>query len=642
MKLKQYQQEGISFLTNNKTLIPYHSILGDDMGLGKTAQAIIAAERVSAKKILIICPSSVKINWMREILKWTKFKNIFIAGKQGGTPAKDCRIPLDCECVIINYDMCIMPKIKRQLVGMQFDVGILDECHYLINKTSGRTKAILAKGGIIWSCKYKWPMSGTFMKNRNRDTYPILRSLFPHTLGPYTDYRLFAEKFCGGKMGMFGYEDTRSTNTEELGKMIAPIMMRRTKSEVLSELPEVLEQNIYLEVTPEIQNVLYMESEFSDEEKESILNFEMMGQTASYRKELAMAKIKQSISAIEDVLNNVEKVVVFAYHRDFIDAVVEKLEDYGVEVVKGGLTSEEKQKRVDSFVNDKNIRVFVGQIEAAGTGIDGLQFACSNVIFAEIDWVPGTLDQAKARCHRIGQKYQVHIQYLIVPDSLEEAMLNTLKYKKHNIKSVMRQIERVVTKEEKENHMTLEATLERIADALEKQVVLLETTIENGNNQAGSASCEQIEAPTAPKSRSRSRAKAEPTPQAVTTENTVNEVVQTAVENATAQAPALPQTTVAEQMVAPSDPQAPAAPAAAPAQAPKLTLGEIVNKVKLSAGQLMSKVGQVPATTFINEITSQITGKDGARIADCNLDQAGAVLDAIEAKLAETNAVGGI
>lgn len=419
-------------------------------------------------------------------------------------------------------------------------------------------------------------------------------------------------------------------------------MMRRTKSEVLSELPEVLEQNLYLEITPEIQQALAIEDELTDEEKESILNFENLGQTATYRKDLAMAKIPQALLAIEDTLNNVEKLVIFAYHRDFIDTLADKLDDYGVEVVKGGLSAEEKQNRVDNFVNNKDVRVFIGQIEAAGTGIDGLQFVCSNVIFAEIDWVPGTLDQAKARCHRIGQKNQVHIQYLIVPDSLEEAMLNTLKYKKYNIKSVMRQIERVVVKEEKENNMTLEATLERIADALEKQVEISTKLLEGGNAQA--ATCEEIHAPAEKaKSKSRSKAKAEPTPQQQVAEQTVNEVVQTAVENVNAAAPAAPQTTVAEQMVAPEAPAQPVQPAApaAPA-APKLTLGEVVNKAKLAAGQLMSKIGQLPATTFVNEITAQITGKEGAKLADCNVDQAGAVLEAIEAKLAELNSVGGI
>jgi SNF2 family DNA or RNA helicase len=93
-KLKKYQQEGRDFLTNNGTLIPYHSILGDDMGLGKTAQAIKAAEKVGAKRLLVICPSSVKVNWMRELMEWSGYSDIFIAGRRGKISAKNCVIPI--------------------------------------------------------------------------------------------------------------------------------------------------------------------------------------------------------------------------------------------------------------------------------------------------------------------------------------------------------------------------------------------------------------------------------------------------------------------------------------------------------------------------------------------------------------------
>ena len=621
MRLKKYQEHGIKFLTNNETVIPYHSILGDDMGLGKTAQAIVAAERVGAKKILIICPSSVKINWMREILKWSKYTNIFVVGASKGTIARKCRIPADAECVIVNYELCILPAIQRQLLKTVFDVGILDECHYLMNTTSGRTSAILAKGGIIWNCKYKWPMSGTFMKNRNRDTFPILRALFPFVLGKYTDYKLFAEKFCGGKMGKFGYEDTWSTCTEELGQMLSPIMLRRTKAEVLSELPEVLEQNTYLEITPEIASVISEEEEFSEEDKRAILNFEMQGRTASYRKLLAMAKLPQVITIAKEILSNVDKLVIFAYHRDFIDELANRLASYGVEVVKGGLTAEQKQEKVDNFINNPTVRVFIGQLQAAGTGTDGLQFACSNILYGEIDWVPGTMDQSRARLHRIGQKNKVHVEYALVPDSLEESMLNTLRNKKHNIKSVMSQVEKEVQDLEGEEKMTLEVQMERIANALEEFVSF-------AKHEAGLAcSCppetQTVEPAAAPK-KSRSKAKAVDTPveaqfpvltpeqQNVTTEQIVNEVVATA--------------TAAAQPTAPTTPAV-----------PKVTKEEVTQKCIAAAGQLSLKVGKDPATIFIQEVTAQITGVEGARISGCTVEQASAVLDAIESKLNEGN-----
>jgi hypothetical protein len=462
-------------------------------------------------------------------------------------------------------------------------------------------------------------MSGTFMKNRNRDTFPILRALFPFVLGKYTDYKLFAEKFCGGKMGKFGYEDTWSTCTEELGQMLSPIMLRRTKAEVLSELPEVLEQNTYLEITPEIASVISEEEEFSEEDKKAILNFEMQGRTASYRKMLAMAKLPQVINIAKEILSNVDKLVIFAYHRDFIDELANRLTSYGVEVVKGGLTAEQKQEKVDNFINNPTVRVFIGQLQAAGTGTDGLQFACSNILYGEIDWVPGTMDQSRARLHRIGQKNKVHVEYALVPDSLEESMLNTLRNKKHNIKSVMSQVEKEVQDLEGEEKMTLESQLERIANSLDVLVALAKN-----EEVAGKAMAAEQPTETAAPKKSRSKAKAVDTPveaqfpvltpeqQNVTTEQIVNEVVATAV--------------------AAAQPTAPTTPAV-----PKVTKEEVTQKCIAAAGQLSLKVGKDPATIFIQEVTAQITGVDGARISGCTVEQASAVLDAIESKLKEGN-----
>lgn len=608
--LKEYQIEGIKFLANNGTSIPYHSILGDDMGLGKTAQSICACEQVGAKKILAICPSAVKINWMREFHKWSNYSNIFIAGRIGKVAAKDCIIDRNAEVVILNYDLCIMPKIKKQLALMSFDVCILDECHYLMNKTSGRTKAILARGGIIWNCKYKWALSGTFMKNRNRDCFAVLRALTPHVMGKYTDYRNYAEYFCGGKMGAFGYDDNMSTHTEELGQMLSKVMLRRTRAEVLSQLPPMTEQNIYLEVTPEISAVINRESEFTEEQVTAILNFQMLGETASYRKELAMAKLPQVIDYIKNALANVNKLTVFAYHRDFINELADKLSEYGVEVVMGGLTPEQKQEKVDNFVNNPDSRVFIGQIQAAGTGVDGLQFVCSDVIFAEIDWVPGTIDQARARCHRMGQENNVHIHYLLVEDSLEDKMLNVLRTKRRNIKSVMTQVEKVVsTKGEKT--MTLENALERIAVALEKMAA-------NGGKASAFVVSPQNELEEEkPKKATRSKAKAP---------SEAGQITKTVVEEAVAEA-------VAEPVAEPVKPVAPAKP--------KRNLKEIIDQCVQEAMNLGNKVGKETATLYINEVTAQVTGMEGARLSNCNAEQAECVLDAIVSKLNE-EPMGGI
>lgn len=623
-KLKEYQKEGIEFLLNNGTSIPYHSILGDDMGLGKTAQSIVAAEKSGAKKVLVICPSAVKINWMREFFKWSNFTKVFIAGRVGKIAAKDCIIDRDAEVVIINYDLCIMPKIKKQLTEMTFDVGIMDECHYLMNKTSGRTKAILARGGIIWSCKYKWALSGTFMKNRNRDCFALLRALTPHVLGKYRDYRAYAEYFCGGHMGSFGYEDTASTHTQELGQLLSSVMLRRTRAEVLAELPPLVEQNIYLEKTPAIEAVLRREDEFSEDDLAAILNFQMRGETATYRKELAMAKLPQVVEYAKEILSNVDKVTIFAYHRDLIRGLEDKLSDYGVEVVMGGLSPEQKQEKVDNFVNDANSRVFIGQIQAAGTGVDGLQLICSDVIFAEMDWVPGTIDQARARCHRMGQQSSVHIHYLVVADSLEEKMMNVLRHKRYNIQSVMKQVEKVVTtKGEKE--MTIEESLSRIASALEKIAEL--PAAKTAPSQEETLT---VTAPAEPKKTKKSK-KAAAAPVNNEVAEVTKEVVTQAVEQA--QPTLLDEATAVNQVmetpVAPTKVEEPAAPAK--------TLDDVVKQCVAEAQKLAAKIGADVATVYINEVTAQVTGMEGARLSNCNLSQAECVLDAIISKLNENS-----
>lgn len=614
--LKSYQRSGIEFLKNNQTSIPYHAILGDDMGLGKTAQSIVAAEEVNAQKILVICPSTVKINWQREIIKWSKYRNIFIAGKIGKVCAKDCIIDRNAEVVIVNYDLCIMPNIKRQLCSMKFDVCIVDEAHYLINKSSGRTKAILARDGIIWSAKYKWCLTGTFMKNRNRDCYAILRSLFPHVLGKYKEYRDYAKYFCGGRMGAFGFEDSFSTHTDELGRMIKPIMLRRTKADVLSELPDLMEQNIYLEHTPEIDRVINEESEFSPEDIAKLLNFEELGKTATYRKDLAMAKLPQVVSYVKDLLDTVNKITIFAYHRDFIAELQNKLLAYGVEVVVGGLSAEQKQYAVDTFVNDPNTRIFIGQIQAAGTGLDGLQLVCSEVVFAEIDWVPGTIDQARARCHRMGQKNKVHIHYLTVADSLEEKMINTLTRKRKDIASVMSEIEVKVEEDKKRKEkrpMSIEQSLERIATALEDLVAYQE---EGGLRQACAAPTVEPTVEEEPKAEKpkKSKAKKQPT----YTEEVATKVMESVVENVTPPAPMPTPTPVMEAVGVKAK-----------------TADELRVECIAAAEKLRNKVGAEATTVYINGITAQITGVPGSKLKDCDAEQLEAVLDAIESKVNE-------
>lgn len=627
-KLKRYQIEGINFLTRTTGELPYHSILGDDMGLGKTAQAICAASKLGAKKILVVCPSSVKINWMREFYKWSDYKNIFIVGSQGSTPAKNVQIDKDAEVIIVNYDLLAIPTINIQIKRMTFDVGIMDECHYLMSPSSKRTKALITVDGLIWRCKYKWCLSGTFLRNRNRDAYAILRSLFPHRLGKYKDYEMYAAYFCGGHMGAFGYNDSASTHTEELGKMIAPIMLRRTRTDVLKELPPVREANIFLDYDAGIKKVVDSEENFTVDEINAFRQFEQLGKTASYRKELAMAKETQVLGYIKEALNNNDKLVVFAYHRELIQNLSNELYNkYNVEnvVVWGGLTDTEKQKRIDEFVNNPETKVFIGQIQAAGTGVDGLQKVCSSVIFAELDWTPANMDQAKGRIYRMGQKNNVYIQYLIVPNSLEESMFNAINNKRKNINNVMKQIETTVQEEtERSICMTLEENIKRIADSLEKLVEL------KSLESLGDALVGDVQ-PKPAKEEKPSSAKQKAT-KGIKIKSADKEVMEAVAEKLIATGEA--KTKEIEEAVAKAEAMV---PAISEEEAERLR-----SECKQYAEELRALVGPQLTTQYINNITAEVTGNHNARLATCTGEQLLTVLDEIKRRVEDCKLAGDI
>ena len=416
--LYKYQREGIDFLKSQ-----YHSLLADDMGLGKTVQAIKAAEELRAETILVICPASVKLNWRKEFHKWTSITDIFIV-----MTGKDT-IP-SASVVIINYDLLINPKIKDQ-IG-KFDVCIIDEAHYLKSRLAKRTKVILGNDGIIRKCTYKFLLTGTPVLNRPIELYPILKTLHYESIKQYGSYVQFALRYCGAFSDKYGLWDKGATNLPELKKKLEGFMLRRTKDEVLTQLPEKIVSHIPI---PPSAGILTEMKKFEDKGDSYIEEVEL-GKLASLRSKISKHKAKIVIDYVENTFNEVNKLIVFTYHREMAFKLKEKFEDLGVSMVIGGLNVTKKQKEVDAFVEGGN-RLFIGQIQSAGVGIDGLQRVCSDVIFAEMSWTPSELRQAEDRVYRIGQKNKVHIQYLYVTKSIEEIVLKAVISKQKIISKIL-------------------------------------------------------------------------------------------------------------------------------------------------------------------------------------------------------------
>jgi len=215
-------------------------------------------------------------------------------------------------------------------------------------------------------------------------------------------------------------------------------MVRRLKEDVLKDLPDKRYEMTYVETNGKIKEVIAKEK-MLDYDVETLKNptAEIDGQIATVRREMGEAKEGRVIEHIKYLLDiqELEKVVIFSHHKSVMDKLKEGLNKYGVVEVRGGMTPTAKQKSVDDFVNDPKTRVWSGQIDAASTGIDGLQEVCQYAVFCEPSWTPGVNEQAVDRLHRHGQHGNVVAQLIVVENSLDERVLAANFNKTHTIHS---------------------------------------------------------------------------------------------------------------------------------------------------------------------------------------------------------------
>jgi SWI/SNF-related matrix-associated actin-dependent regulator 1 of chromatin subfamily A len=227
-------------------------------------------------------------------------------------------------------------------------------------------------------------------------------------------------------------------NLEELQELMrSRFMVRRLKKDVLTELPAKRRQVIVLEPKPQLAKLVAKEVITYNEHAEKLkaqdaptelaLEFEGL---SDMRKKIAVKKVPYAVEHIKELLNETNKVVVFAHHHEVIDALHEAFGQSAV-VIDGRVSLDERQKAVDRFQTDKDCQVFIGGIQAAGVGIT--LTSASTVVFVELDWVPGNVSQAEDRCHRIGQKESVLVQHLVLEGSLDERVVEVIIQKQEVI-----------------------------------------------------------------------------------------------------------------------------------------------------------------------------------------------------------------
>jgi SWI/SNF-related matrix-associated actin-dependent regulator 1 of chromatin subfamily A len=407
-------------------------ILADDMGLGKTTAAVLASIESEAKKVLIVCPASLKINWEREIKNYTNRRILIVEGRKWGSTF---------DFYIINYDILknfhTTEKSEdsdayKLITNEKFELAIVDEAHYISNSTAQRTKLL---NDILEKIPKVWLLTGTPMTSRPINYFNLLKIVrSPLTL----NWQNYVRRYCKGFQFTVGnkkiWNTSGSSNLDELRERTKNIILRRLKTDIL-DLPEKIIAPVFLE----LKNTLYDDEldEFmritkENQKKESISV--TLNRLMKIRQLISYEKVPFTCELIDKCLEQGKKVIVLTNFTLTLDMIHEKYKKNSV-TVDGRMSKDKRQVSVDRFQNDDKIRVFIGNIKAAGVGLT--LTAAEVVIMNDLSFVPADHSQGEDRAYRYGQTKGVLVYYPVFENTIEMQIYNILQKKKNVIDQVM-------------------------------------------------------------------------------------------------------------------------------------------------------------------------------------------------------------
>jgi SWI/SNF-related matrix-associated actin-dependent regulator 1 of chromatin subfamily A len=407
-------------------------ILADDMGLGKTTAAVIASLESGAKKILIVCPASLKINWEREIKNYTDRRILLIEGKKWGSTF---------DYYIINYDILKNfhttdksedSEAYQLIANAGFDLAIVDEAHYISNSTAQRTKLL---NDILSKIPKVWLLTGTPMTSRPINYYNLLKIVeSPLTL----NWQSYVFRYCAGYQFRVGnrkvWNTSGASNLDELREKTKNLVLRRMKTDIL-DLPEKIITPVYLELQSrfydhELEDFIRISKENRQSESVSVTLNRLM----KLRQLIAIEKVPYTCEFIDKFVEQDKKVIVFTNFTASLDMLHEKYKKNSV-ILDGRMSKEKRQESVDKFQNNDKIKIFISNIKAGGVGIT--LTAAETVIMNDLSFVPADHSQAEDRAYRYGQKNSVLVYYPVFENTIEIQVYNILQKKKGIIDQVM-------------------------------------------------------------------------------------------------------------------------------------------------------------------------------------------------------------
>jgi len=434
-------------------------IIGDPPGLGKTPMAVAFCNHFEARRVLVIVPASLRLQWEAKIREWTTIPNVKISTmlnvKDGIHPTAHYQI--------ISYNAATNPAIMRAISKYRWQVMICDEAHAMKNADAIRTRAILgnAKGmfvhgedaegkklempAIARACDRSLALTGTLLLNRPSEAYVLLRHFDWESID-FVSQEKFKSRYNQQAViktvhGKRHNLESTSLEAELQNRLRVNVMARHEKADVFPDMKPPRFEVVQLAPTGAVRAALAEEGllGLDIDEIRTRPNIQVEGHVAEVRRLMGVALAPQVAEYAEDWLDGSdgEKLVIFAWHIEVLDILETKLSRFGTMRIDGSVSAANRQKRVDEFIDNPKIRVSIMNMQSGGTGIDGLQKVCSHCFLAEPDWVPAQNEQAVARLDRIGQENLVTAEIFVAPGSISEKILIKALEKMNTIFRVM-------------------------------------------------------------------------------------------------------------------------------------------------------------------------------------------------------------
>jgi SWI/SNF-related matrix-associated actin-dependent regulator 1 of chromatin subfamily A len=445
LKLKQFQLAGVEYIVKNKRLI-----IGDEMGLGKTIESLAATRLLNSFPALVICPNSLKYNWINECNKWLNdiIYRLFLTDET--FTANDL---MSNHISVVSYNTAI--KHKAILAKVNWKTIIIDESQAIKNSKSQRSKIIKS---LTKKPERVHLLTGTPILNRPSELIHQLNVL--HKLDLFGGWSFFVERYCNATITPYGVDISGASNLHELHKKLRTYgYLRRNKKDVLKELPDkqriiveldidnrreynmaaknvlkYLSENVKKNIPANLQTEKEIREYVKTQRREVIskaIQAESLVQLTKLRSLAAQGKLNSVIEWVSDFLESGEKLVLFGMHTEFITKLANH---FKCNLIYGGTDTKVRQEYIDDFQNNEKTKLLILNTAIGNAGFT--LTAANNMAFIELDWNPGIHLQCEDRLHRIGQVNKVNCFYLLANKTIDLKMYNVLLEKLEIINAV--------------------------------------------------------------------------------------------------------------------------------------------------------------------------------------------------------------